>query len=167
MKYLNELAPTKEDKENLFKKYLKYSESTMDPFYILEPKFIGEKNGKLVFARSFMTLADEEIKAYTLLDDFTIKGVRHNEEEKAYARNKNPWHEVMPFNKLWFAFMCKELNKKSPHLKNLYVLDFSAHVRNYREQQKYKIERIYNNETEDFITRACDCAEININSKEE
>ena len=167
MKYIDSIAPTKKDKEVLFRKYVEYSERTMSPYYILKPKLIGEKDGQLVFARSFMTLADEEIKAYTLLDDFTIKGVRHNEEEKAYNRNKNPWHEVLSFNKLWFAFMCKELNKKSSHLKDLYVQDFASHVRNYREQQKYKMERIYNSETEYFIRLACDYAEKNINSKEE
>ena len=164
MKYIESIAPTKKDKEVLFRKYLEYGESTMSPFYILKPKLIGEKNGQLVFARSFMTLIDEEYKIYTLLDDFTITSI--NCAEKDFVKDDS-WHDLMPFNKLWFAFMCKELNKRSQHLKDLYVQDFASHVRNYREQQKYKIERIYNNETEEYIKQACDCAEKNINSKEE
>lgn len=157
MKYLNLLAKTKEEKIELYKRYL-HSAHTGGIFYVLEPTFIGERNGKMVFAKSYMTMAEPEVKRYIVIDDFSMELFSYNQ----IGKNDNLWAQTLPFSKSWVVFMCKELNAISPDLMNDYINDFKAQVRKTREEQKYKMEEIYNAETESYISDVCQRSEYSL-----
>ncbi len=165
MKYLKLLAKTKKEREDLYKRYEEFV-GRDDTFYVLKPIFVGEKNSKLVFAKSYMTMACPEVKRYVVADDFSIKSVNYTSNNQE-VKKQDPWAETRPFSKSWFAFMCKELNAISPYLMKEYIREFKGVVRKVREEQKGKIEEVYDAETERFILDACDRAQGAINKPKE